>query len=498
MIQTNAPIPTLLFGSFVIGHWNLIRHSNFKNSPHPNLLPEYQERGEDDRGPIPQTLMNSRNPFVRKAFTLAELLVVIGIIAILAALLIPGITIAYRSSQRNAQLSDFHAITSALEAYRQDFGDYPRNQLLPSWNPASLAPPSNPPYYLSLATALLGPGPGATQLINGQIHAGDGLDGPGFRIRASRIPVQISSVTANSVTLASGITLTSFTDGLTSLAIEPGTPKGETIGIAGPVVLNSLITGFNLKLPAQTHTPDPVTGYIAGVILTPTGTPTQAYLPPEKFNVQWIPDPNPSNPWQPVMLDRWGTPIQYFPRYGALGNRTGDTNPAKFLTHPDLTVVAGPLYGKCTPFSIDASTLPLYPGDNAFFDYRDAAIDPADPIAWDPNQQPDKTNSWVTDYTMALRWMLGDESAGRGKYPQDNVIRDTGPASPPIHETLHFDGPFILISAGPSGKFCNLWNNNPNLALDRSGTPVPANQPFPQSMFPAQFKASANIYNFDR
>src|SRR5208282_2966308 len=70
----------------------------------------------------------------RKAFTLIELLVVIGIIAILAGILLPAVNHMRKIAQLDGQRADFQSISTALEAYKADFGDYPRNTILQSWN----------------------------------------------------------------------------------------------------------------------------------------------------------------------------------------------------------------------------------------------------------------------------------------------------------------------------------------------------------------------------
>src|SRR5580765_5269727 len=59
-------------------------------------------------------------------FTLVELLVVIGIIALLAAFAIPMIYKAYKSGVATKTKADFQVISTALEAFKADTGDYPR------------------------------------------------------------------------------------------------------------------------------------------------------------------------------------------------------------------------------------------------------------------------------------------------------------------------------------------------------------------------------------
>lgn len=60
------------------------------------------------------------------AFTIIELLVVIGVIAVLAGLLIPMVMRSLRAADRTRTAADIQAISLALDAYHQDFGDYPR------------------------------------------------------------------------------------------------------------------------------------------------------------------------------------------------------------------------------------------------------------------------------------------------------------------------------------------------------------------------------------
>src|SRR5262245_28965684 len=68
--------------------------------------------------------INSRE--ARRAFTLVELLIVIGIIIILASLLLVGVVRARRNASKLRTQADFQTISIALEAYKTDFGDYPR------------------------------------------------------------------------------------------------------------------------------------------------------------------------------------------------------------------------------------------------------------------------------------------------------------------------------------------------------------------------------------
>lgn len=61
-----------------------------------------------------------------RAFTLVEMLIVVTIISLLAALTLGGYTYAMRSSKRRVTTGTFEAIKLALERYNTEFGEYPQ------------------------------------------------------------------------------------------------------------------------------------------------------------------------------------------------------------------------------------------------------------------------------------------------------------------------------------------------------------------------------------
>jgi prepilin-type N-terminal cleavage/methylation domain-containing protein len=122
-----------------------------------------------------------------RGFTLVELLVVMGIIVLLLGLVGPAILKAWRSGDRAATLADLHAISMALEAYKQDHGDYPRvreDSGVPK-TPSTDDAPNPPTGAQILCQALIAPLPQKVPGAAGTNKrlAQDGAEGPGFRTR---------------------------------------------------------------------------------------------------------------------------------------------------------------------------------------------------------------------------------------------------------------------------------------------------------------------------
>lgn len=116
------------------------------------------------------------SPSRTRAFTLVEMLIVITIIALLAALTLGGYTYAMRSSKRRVTTGTFEAIKLALERYNSEFGEFPQPA---SNNQLAQFPPGQSMYDTSGAACLY------------QALTGDGYD-------------QISGVTGNNATGAGG------------------------------------------------------------------------------------------------------------------------------------------------------------------------------------------------------------------------------------------------------------------------------------------------------
>ena len=89
-----------------------------------------------------------------KAFTIIELLTSLVIIALLISILLPSISAVRKNARETSQKAQFLSIETALDAFKQDYGDYP-----PS-GPYEVSKPIGVPLdycgSMKLAEALLG------------------------------------------------------------------------------------------------------------------------------------------------------------------------------------------------------------------------------------------------------------------------------------------------------------------------------------------------------
>jgi prepilin-type N-terminal cleavage/methylation domain-containing protein len=105
-----------------------------------------------------------------RAFTLVELLVVISVIAVLAALTIPGLGVVKKRQYINTAQAEMQRIETALENYKAKYGVYPPgNQITPtnSYAPMDRSEFSQLYYELSGTTRVTNGGTGYFSTLDG-------------------------------------------------------------------------------------------------------------------------------------------------------------------------------------------------------------------------------------------------------------------------------------------------------------------------------------------
>jgi prepilin-type N-terminal cleavage/methylation domain-containing protein len=436
-------------------------------------------------------------------FTLIELLVVIGVLLILMGLLLPMATKAWKTSQINAMKFDFHTIGIALENYKSDFRDYPRNGFATadfynttnnpnySANQYLDAPPRIDP---SLVMGLLGPGaanailaiPGGAGYSNvtamnsnGYINADmDGADGMGFKSLMSPYASTTLQTAAAAGTTRIAVVST-FASPINNTTVNGLAPAPFTvISLGGPgspdvhVPIRSTTSSvINLAVPLQNS-------YAVGTpvgLLLPSGKTWGPYLKVDQFKVVYVVSniaAAGSNTTAyaalPVLEDIWGGPILYFPSYNSYANQA--------LTHPTSLLGAMPTVGTLgytppTPLGTPPATVgPLMglPGISAAYNTPvpipagSAFTGPS--IFWDGplgffgggNASASYTALSPVPFTpgqvAAILVKLGDNNA-------NNVIDSNASANPPYTESFNVQLPYFLMSAGPDGTFQDLSAN---------------------------------------
>ncbi len=93
---------------------------------------------------------------MRKGFTVIEVVVVIGIIAVLSAIIFPALNNIRAKNRDTERLSDISAIQMGLSLYKSKTGAYPADIMVEGFNSyvtaeTLLDPDGNPYRYMSLA-----------------------------------------------------------------------------------------------------------------------------------------------------------------------------------------------------------------------------------------------------------------------------------------------------------------------------------------------------------
>lgn len=219
----------------------------------------------------------------RKAFTILELLVVIGIIVLIAAILLPMLSRTYREAQRARQAADLHAIETALEAYKNDFGDYPRFD--PQLTNAATSGAS------LLCWALIAPGPA---MSTDPKNPADGADGVGFRIRGTQGKVY-SYLQMDQFKVGMPVGDTSFNDATDFIADRWGNP----------------ILYYPANRTADVRT---TTGYVGNVTYGPSNNKPPPYFNGiDNANFQYTNQVNGTSGIQTPSLAEFSTLIGYTP-----------------------------------------------------------------------------------------------------------------------------------------------------------------------------------------
>ena len=79
----------------------------------------------------------------KKAFTLIELLIVIAIIAVLAAMIFPAARMIRDGAKRKKVQTELQLVATAIDAYKEKYGHYPPDNVLPGGVEVNV----NPLYY---------------------------------------------------------------------------------------------------------------------------------------------------------------------------------------------------------------------------------------------------------------------------------------------------------------------------------------------------------------
>ncbi len=253
---------------------------------------------------------------MKRAFTLVELLVTAAIIAILIGVILAGTSMARKAARKARTSADMQTIATALEAYKQDFSDYPR---LNYHAAGTFADPKGSANIMDFLPSYMGgTGAGATVISGSELLAW-ALVGP---YDAGPAPYVAPPAWHPY-------------DGKTGLGFRTGTPS---------TIVNS----------DGSTSPGTIRGQVSG-----------PYLDPERFlrRPEANPNTNPTDRYYCYLHDNFRQPILYFAR-----NAKPYSNQITTM-QDELDSIQG-VRG--------AKTAPYYVSDNAVAFLRSDAITPFD------------------------------------------------------------------------------------------------------------------------
>ncbi len=123
-----------------------------------------------------------------RAFTLLELLAVVAIIGVLTAFVFGAAGGARERSRRTQAAAELAVLAQALEAYRTQFGDYPRTGVAANEPTGAAAPDDGPGILFNALAGRRGPGAALTAV------EGRGLVPAAVTLQTAALPVAGNSV----------------------------------------------------------------------------------------------------------------------------------------------------------------------------------------------------------------------------------------------------------------------------------------------------------------
>jgi prepilin-type N-terminal cleavage/methylation domain-containing protein len=103
--------------------------------------------------------------YIRRGFTLIELVVVVLILGILAAVALPKFVGQSDSAKLNGTLQSLTVLRTAIDTYRVNYGSYPTAANLPTTGPNGIMQYLRSPSFPAVAVGANATGAGANQVV---------------------------------------------------------------------------------------------------------------------------------------------------------------------------------------------------------------------------------------------------------------------------------------------------------------------------------------------